>query len=66
MLCRDRVETTRVAVALVVWERELASSDAQPSRGLFMYVNNESDRARIAGGCSCGAHVVELCFEPSA
>ena len=63
---RDRVETTRVAVALVAWEGELASSDGEPSRGALLNLNNESDRARVAGSCSCGVHVFELCFEPSA
>ena len=59
MSCRDRVETTCVAVALVAWEGELASSDGEPSRGVLLNVNNESDRARIAGSCSCGVHVFE-------
>ena len=62
---RDRMETTRVAVALVAWEGELASSDGEPSRGVLPNVDNEPDRTRISGSCSCGVHVGELCFEPS-
>jgi hypothetical protein len=66
MLCRDRVETTRVAVALVAREGELASSDGEPSPGVLLNVNDESDRTRITGSRSCGLHVFELRFEPSA
>jgi hypothetical protein len=66
MLRRDRVETTRVAVALVRREWELTSADGEPSHGVWLDVNDESNRARIAGSCSCGLEIVELRFEPSA
>jgi hypothetical protein len=66
VLDRDRVETTRVAVALVAWEGKLASSDGEPSAQFWLDVNHESDRARIAGGGSRGLMVFELRFEPSA
>ena len=66
MFCRDRVETTRVAVSLVAREGELASSDGQPSARVLLNVNKEADRTRIASSCSCGLQVFELRLEPSA
>jgi hypothetical protein len=66
VLDRDRVETTRVAVALVAWEGKLASAHSEPSARLWLDVNHESDRARIAGSGSRGLAVFELRFEPSA
>jgi hypothetical protein len=66
MLRRDRLKTTRVAVALVAREGQLASSDGEPSHGVRLDVNDESDRASIAGCCSCGLQVFELGFEPPA
>ena len=59
------METTRVAVALVAWERKLASSDGEPSRGALLNVDYEPDRTCISGSCSCGVHVGEMRFEPS-
>ena len=67
MLCRDRVQTTRVAVALVAGEREFGSSEDEPAAGRLSWgVDSEPGPARIAGSCSCGVHVLELSFEPSA
>jgi hypothetical protein len=67
MVCRDRVETTRVAVAVVAGEGESGSSDDKPALGRFSRdVNNEPSSARIAGSCSCCVHVLELSFESSA
>ena len=66
VLRRDRAETARVPVALVAREGQLSSSDREPARGSLLNVDDESHRARIAGGGSCGFHVLELRFEPSA
>jgi hypothetical protein len=65
VLDRDRVETTRVAVALVAWEGKAASADGEPSARLCLNLDHESDRARIAGGGFRGLEVFELRFEPS-
>jgi hypothetical protein len=66
MLCRDRVKTTRVAVALVAREGKLASSDGEPSPRVLLNVNDESDCACIAGSCPGVLQVFELRFEPPA
>ena len=65
MLCRDRVKTTCVAVALVAREWKLASAYREPPRAAGLDVDDEPQRARIAGCCSCGLLVYELRFEPS-
>ena len=67
MLCRDRLEPTRVAVALVAGEREFGSSEDEPAlRRLTRDVDSEPGAARIAGSCACGVQVLEPSFEPSA
>jgi hypothetical protein len=66
MLCRDRVETTRVPVALVPGEGEPASADGEPVPRVLLNFDHETDRARIPGSCSCGLEVSELRLEPSA
>ena len=66
MLRRDRVEPTRVAVALVAGEREFGPSEDEPALGrLTGDVDSEPGAARIAGSCSCGVQVLEPSFEPS-
>lgn len=64
--CRDRVQATRVAVALVTREGESASSDGEPSLCVLLNVDNESHRTRIARSRLCRLRVFELRFEPSA
>ena len=64
MLGRNRVETTGVTVTLVAGKWESASRDGDPSRGVLLNLDGESDRARIAGSCLCGVHVCELRLEP--
>jgi hypothetical protein len=60
------METARVAVALVRWERELASSDREPLLGVSLDLNYEPNRPRIAGCRSRGLFFPELRFEPPA
>lgn len=64
MVCRDRVKTTCVAVALVAREWEVAPADREPPIRIRLDVDDEADRARIAGCCACGPAVCELRFEP--
>ena len=65
VLCRNRVKTTCVAVALVAGKWELAPADREPPARAWLDSDHEPDRARVTGCCACGPPVCELRFEPS-
>ncbi|HEU5489174.1 MAG TPA: hypothetical protein VFU84_00145 [Gaiellaceae bacterium] len=63
----DRVDATRIPIAFVVRKRELGSSDhSPPLGGLSRNIDDEPDRARIAGSCSRRLDVLEFGFKPPA
>ena len=66
MLLRDRVQPTRIAVALVARERQSSPSYGEPAQSVLIDVNDESDGASITSGCSCRIEILELRLEASA
>jgi hypothetical protein len=66
LMC-DCTNATRVALAVVVRERQRASSDQKPPvRGFSRLIDDEANRACIAGSRSCRVDVLELGFESPA
>jgi hypothetical protein len=66
MLSRDRVQPTRISVALVARKGQPAPSHGEPAQSVLVDVNDESHSPSITSGSSCRIDILELHFEASA
>ena len=65
MVSRDRVQPTRIAVALVAGKGKSAPSYREPAQSVLVDVNDESHGPSITSSRSCRVAILELRLEAS-